>query len=817
MPTSPTFHGKALVLGDNDLADSLVARLRQSGVPVDHLKSPALSTLDAQLQELWQSGVSLHVFLTTAHDADANWAADDPIGFRRRREPGLQVPYRLCQLWMQRVIDAEQMDDATLVTVVRGGGRLGISPLDGSPDQVSLETGSMSGLTKAMSIEAWVRGYRDTPMLVIDPARDQSPNEIVDGVWRELAVPSYDEEVVVSPDGRTVVSGRHTPLPSGAGSQHPGNTRYPLTPGGVWVVAGGGRGITAMTAMALAERHDLSLHLLGMAPTPNIDAETRDHAIRDRADLRRVTMRRVQAAGDNPVKHWRQMEKAIEIDLTLRECERRGIQATYHSVDISDSDAVENALEIIRRTDGPIRGVIQGAGSGQDARFDRKRPDKVDQCLSAKIDGTVALAHATRQDPLEWFVGFGSISGRFGANGHTDYSAANDMLAKLIGGLGRRRPTTRCVTFHWHAWGDIGMATKPEAKLALDMIGMNFMPATEGLEHFLNELERGGDASEVLITDRRYIRKFFQGGEDEVPFSAPMLLPNRRGDAETPIAHTSEFTVTLDPTHDRFLNQHLVSGTPTLPMAMAVELIAEAAQIDSGRPVTALTEVRAIAPLKVPGDDAFAVELFHAPDQPSRWTLACDLRRRDGRLVQSRRPHFEAIAAHQQTTADDWTHSPENGRRLQIDMNWVEYLPPEAPVFHGQELRCLRKIGFTHDPAGSGAPLAVGTIVAPSPSHLAGDHRPLSGWITSPATVDAMLYAAGMLAGSVAARPSLPISIGRMDLGRLPLPGERVHVTARWLGELEGGRGGRLSVLAVGDNDQLIARLGDYRIGWLAS
>ena len=66
-------------------------------------------------------------------------------------------------------------------------------------------------------------------------------------------------------------------------------------------------------------------------------------------------------------------------------------------------------------------------------RFDRKRPDKVEQCLSAKIDGSIALMDATRNEPLEFFIGFGSISGRFGANGHTDYSMANDGLAKCIG------------------------------------------------------------------------------------------------------------------------------------------------------------------------------------------------------------------------------------------------------------------------------------------------------------------------------------------------------------------------------------------------
>ncbi|MFN9916454.1 MAG: KR domain-containing protein, partial [Pirellulaceae bacterium] len=166
-------------------------------------------------------------------------------------------------------------------------------------------------------------------------------------------------------------------------------------------------------------------------------------------------------------------------------------------------------LQTIRSLSGPIRGCLHGAGVGQDARFDRKLPEKVDQCLAAKIDGALHLMEATQHDPLEYFIGFGSISGRFGANGHTDYSMANDGLAKFISWYRHQRPEVKAVCFHWHAWGDIGMATKPETKLALEMIQMQFMPATEGLAHLLREIEGGAPQSEVLITDDRYYRMFY--------------------------------------------------------------------------------------------------------------------------------------------------------------------------------------------------------------------------------------------------------------------------------------------------------------------
>lgn len=835
VPHSPEFHGPALVVGDNAIADAVIRRWDQSAYPIHQIRSLGCDSLDARLDQIWLGGFTPHLFLTTPHDPEAIWGIGDTDHWQIRRDDALMNPYRVCQRWMQGAIDRQIMAESSLVTILRGGGDFGFNVLDPPAPLRSAESGSMAGLTKAMLIEAWMRGFRDTPMLIVDSLAGYSPDEIVDGAWRELAVPSYDEEVAVAGTQRFAIEPHYRPLPS-LNLDRP--TRHPLTRGGNWVVAGGGRGITAMTAMELAKRHDLKLQLLGMAPPPQIDAATREHALRDRADLRRCTMKRVQSEGGNPVKMWRQFEKAIEIDITLQSCKEQGIHAVYHSVDVSDAEDVRRTLQAIRDVDGPIHGVIQGAGSGQDARFDRKRADKVDQCLKAKIDGTIALAAATMRDPLEWFVGFGSISGRFGANGHTDYSAANDMLSKLIAGLGRERERTRCLTFHWHAWGDIGMATKPEAKLALDMIGMEFMPAAEGLDHFLSEIECGGDDAEVLITDRRYIRKFFPVEDVDDPTVSPMLAPGGKSLAavdDTLVAAAQgsshdeipqSFAVTLSPAKDLFLKEHLVHSRPTLPMVMAIEMLAEAARLSelagpgdesrhrAQRSVVELSKIQAIQPLKCLTDDAFAVELVRDQEATrnggaTRWTLTCDLRRRDGRLVQSRRPHFAAdVHLDDSPACVETVTAEESLANVNVAMSPIDYLPPDAPIYHGPSLQTLRCIGFQGD-------AAIGTIVAPSPSHLAGEDRPLSAWVISPATIDAVLYAAGVFAGHRVSKPSLPISIETLELGRLPDPGEPLRVVVRWIDGDESSDGAMLSAVLVGQNRDLIARLIGYRIGWL--
>lgn len=829
MPTSPKFHGPALVLGDNALSAAIIARWNRDPESAKYAIESVESSLTAEqlelkLDDVWRHGVSPHLFIATPHDDDGVWSTMDSEAWKSRRQAALSNPFRVCQRWMQGLIDTDKMQQGSLVTVVRGGGRLGFIDADqlneNASFHVSAESGGMAGLTKAMLIEAWMRGHRDTPMLVVDTIDHATHDEIVEGIWRELAVPSYDEEVVVAGAKRLATCAHYRPL-----SLADNAADLPsLTRGGNWVIAGGGRGITALTAMELAARHGLKLHLLGTAPVPQIDDQIRQRAAADRGDLRRLVMTQIQSKGGNPVTAWQKMEKAIEIDQTLQACRERSIEAAYHSVDVSDVQAVRECLQNIRESHGPIHGVIQGAGAGQDARFDRKRPDKVEKCFRAKIDGCISLADATRNDPLEWFIGFGSISGRFGANGHTDYSAANDMLAKLIGNLKRQRPQTRCVTFHWHAWGDIGMATKPEAKLALDMIGMEFMPAEQGLQHFLNEVEHGGDLTEVLITDRRYVRKFFPSGEavgaGNLDEPLPMLDPGgKRG--ETRLPHNASagnpdlsYVVTLDPTTDRFLAEHLVMGRPTMPFVMAIEMLAEAAiagQSDSSagnRRLVACYDVQAHQPLKCLTPDSFAVELVTLDPASERWSLVSDLRRRDGRLVQAARPHFSASFQFGDAVNRGACQPDELATSIQVDFQPIEYLPVEGPVYHGPHLQCLREIGFDDEQS-----VAIGLVVAPSPAHLASEERPLRGWVISPASMDAVLYAAGMLAYRKSGRPSLPVSFERIEMGRLPQPGEPLRVIVRVQEETADGL--MLTALLAGQNNDCLLRISGYKIGWL--
>lgn len=809
MPLVPELHGAVLILGANSLSDAIADQVQRLGQKVFILStSSPVAQIEKTLSDLWQHTATPHLFLTMAFDADSTKDLSE-TRWKQRRSAALEAPFRICQLWMQRTIDANLMEDASVVSVTQLGGDFGFS------GQRVRSIEAIGGLVKAMLIEAWMRGFRTTPMKVLDVASDMSPSEVASGALQELAVPSYDMEIAFRSSPRSPEPERFSvqavaaPLKDKAVASSTMRLSNRLTKGGTWIVSGGGRGITAVIAMKLARKYDLKLHLLGTAPVPDLSDEFVQSIAVDRSGVRRAIMQEASARGQNPVEAWRNTEKAIEVDATLRECRKQGITATYYCCDVSDFTDVENTIRRIRQQAGTISGVIHGAGAGQDARFDRKRPDKVDKCLKAKIDGSLALMQATEPDPLEFFVTFGSISGRFGANGHTDYSLANDMMAKIVDRYRIERPEVRSFTFHWHAWGDIGMATKPEAKLALEMIDMEFMPARDGIEHFMQELELGGNEPEVLITDESYFRKFFPAERLSLTTSRHDTLPLPLIPAAV-ASHDNgvcSSVVTLNPVSDRFLSQHRVQERPTLPFVVALELMAEACRVRTGSSYAGVcTAARALQAIRFATDDPLAVTVQTRPAENGaiECRLLADVRRRDGRLVEEDREYFRALFHPQGITHErDSLKAFERPRNLKWKR--VEYVSPEGLIYHGPELQELREIS-------DDGKTVFGRIAASAPVQLFGGSR-ARGFTVPCSTMDACLYAVGYAAWTRHQKPSLPVQFDHIGFGRLPDPGEpcvvRIQQTevsdsgAVWDFQLQGHNGDRLLTVA------------GYRIGWL--
>ena len=299
----PTWGGATLIVGDNPIARQLEARIRTAGFQAIRLAAHEDPTwLAGQLEELWKTQPIAHLFLTTPCDADAKITLDE-TRWRSRRNKGIMGNYWLCQRWLNRIVESKMADDASIVALTSQGGDFGISG-----NMHSAEGGALAGLLKSILVESWMQGIRTLPIKIMDTHVDQSPSEVVENLWRELSIPSYDTEVSYQRGIRHVMRAVRKPM-----------TRRvkPIPQGGTWVCTGGARGITAYVAEQLASRYHLKLHLLGKTEQQAIDPSWRGLSEDGLRQLRAEIMTTARNAGKNPVQTWQDTEKVLEIDATL--------------------------------------------------------------------------------------------------------------------------------------------------------------------------------------------------------------------------------------------------------------------------------------------------------------------------------------------------------------------------------------------------------------------------------------------------------------------------------------------------------------------
>jgi hypothetical protein len=209
-----------------------------------------------------------------------------------------------------------------------------------------------------------------------------------------------------------------------------------------------------------------------------------------------------RASGRKPNEAWDAVARVIEVRRNLAALQACGIEAAYHVCRIDDPEALRDTLSAVRASGGPFRGVIHGAGFEHTGRFDRKTPAEVHRTLGGKVNGLVGLVDLLRHDPLEAFVAFGSLTGRCGGVGQTDYALANDLLAKLVTHYRSGPGGTAAATIHWPGWADVGMAARPASRRALEGGGQRLMSIDEGCRHAIAEIVAGLPAAEVVIVDR---------------------------------------------------------------------------------------------------------------------------------------------------------------------------------------------------------------------------------------------------------------------------------------------------------------------------
>jgi len=596
-PTNVTLDSTSRVvvmLDRGGVGKALITRLEKLGAtPLVISEPPMAEALEAQLQAWLAEGPIQGVYWLPALDVEPELEEMTLEEWREHNRARVKNFYTT----MRALYDAVKDRGTFLVSATRLGGLHGYGP-DGATAPLG---GAVSGFTKAYKRE---RGDALIKVIDFEPGRKTAPP--ADALLAETLLDPGIVEVGYYQDNRYTVTLVEEPAADG----QPG---LALAPDSVYLVTGAAGGITsAIVGDLAAASGGGSFYLLDLVPEPARDDRQIALLRQGKDALKQHLIATAKAAGEKvtPAQIDRQLMVVERNEAALRAIESvevAGGKAYYHSVNLLDGPALTAVVDEIRRQYGRIDVLVHAGGIEISRSLADKDYDQFSLVYDIKADGIFSLLRAAKDMPIGATVAFSSVAGRFGNNGQTDYSAANDLLCKLTSSLRRRRPDTKSIVIDWTAWGEIGMATRGSIPRIMEMAGIDMLPPSAGIPTVRRELVAGSYRGEIVVGGRLgiLVEEWDQtGGLDTTKanewLSAQQPPLHMLGHIKAAKLYGGlEVETTLDPNEQPFLYDHAMDGTPLLPGVMGTEAFGQLAlALAPGYRVAAVYDEEFHAPFK---------------------------------------------------------------------------------------------------------------------------------------------------------------------------------------------------------------------------
>ncbi len=367
--------------------------------------------------------------------------------------------------------------------------------------------------------------------------------------------------------------------------------RTPLAADDVWLVSGGGSGVTAASIIGVANASKNSgamFVLLGRTEAMEEPATWLDWSEEQLAN-RKLQLREElisKSAGEKVSivewnKAWQPYLRSRDIHQTIATIRRTGNKAIYRACDVCDV----KGLSKISLNQGPITGIVHGAGIEDSKLVADKEWQTFDMVLKIKVDGWKALYSAAHKSgsKLRFAAAFTSVAGRFGNGGQTDYAAANSILDAEMARLTAAPDSIRAVATAWTGWKDVGMATRGSLEKIFEAAGIDTIPVDTGINIFVDEALCGGKRRVLCCGAMGVMDKFdsFRAPPLKLPAAMSALIADpsrfpfidRLLQIEEGESLLSECT--LSTKSHPFLVDHAIDGVPYHPGVMAIEMFAE--------------------------------------------------------------------------------------------------------------------------------------------------------------------------------------------------------------------------------------------------
>jgi acyl transferase domain-containing protein len=379
---------------------------------------------------------------------------------------------------------AVQQGFSCFLTVARLDGQFGL----GQQPSFSVIPAGLFGLTKTL-IQEWPEVYCRALDLHPDLEAEQSVSVILD----ELQDPNrclLEVGYSASLQRTTLVC---EPLPisvAGQGNPTQPNPINPISQNSIFLVSGGGRGITAQCAIEIARQHQCKFILLGRTSITEPEPAWAN-GYTDEAELKKQIMATLSLDGQKVTPIMVQtvfntIASGREIRQTLATITTAGGAAEYLSVDVTNVSALRTELAPVVERWGVVTGIIHGAGNLADKRIEKKSEQDYEKVYAAKVQGLVNILACLDPAQLDRIILFSSVVGFYGNVGQADYAMANEILNKSAHLLQHLAPNCHSVAINWGPW-DSGMVS-PELKKAFAERNIFTIPVETGTQMLMQEL-----------------------------------------------------------------------------------------------------------------------------------------------------------------------------------------------------------------------------------------------------------------------------------------------------------------------------------------
>ncbi|GHO59998.1 type I polyketide synthase [Ktedonobacter robiniae] len=339
-----------------------------------------------------------------------------------------------------------------------------------------------------------------------------------------------------------------------------------LSPHDVLLVSGGGKGIAAECAFALAQETGIQLALMG-----------RSHPEQD------------SALADN-----------------LRRMRDAGIRYRYQAVDVCDASSVQKAVQQFEIQLGRITGILHGAGANTPALLSVLDEAAFKQTLAPKIAGLQNILKAVTTTQLRLVVTFGSVIARTGMRGEADYALANEWLGQLTEAFQQAHPACHCLCIEWSVWSGVGMGERLGRVDALKREGITPITPDKGIQLFRQLLDYRGQSSRIVVSGRFGNAPTLSMEKPSLPFlrfleEIKMYYPGIELIAQAELSTST----------DLYLDDHQVQGERLLPAVVGLEAMAQAAQAVTGETCLPIFEhIQFIKPLVIPAKSSSTLRII---------------------------------------------------------------------------------------------------------------------------------------------------------------------------------------------------------------